>query len=224
VLTQAVEEAINAAMQDAYKRRQRESTEWHLLLALLDTHQAQIILGVQVERLRQEADHRIAQLNVVDTHLAYETRPSVGFQLALQTAWTNVLGAGRGQVDVEHVLEAITAHINDDTRLLQLRRLLSQPVHDQALAKLARASQWTEEGVQQVVLLNDHFTTQEFVQAVLVEHFACSPSEAMGLTLEVHKNGYAVLGCYPPELASALVEQVTQKAEARRFPLRLHLM
>ena len=85
MLSAAVQDVIHAAMHDAFNRRQPESTEWHLLLALLDTHEVQVILGVQVERLRAEAEHRIGKLSVVDKG-EYETAPSAGFQEALQSA------------------------------------------------------------------------------------------------------------------------------------------
>ena len=71
-----------------------------------------------------------------------------------------------------------------------------------------------------VVLLNDDYTTMDFVVSVLESIFKKSPAEAVKIMLSVHKNGYGVCGTYAKQIAESKVQQVHDKAEASGYPLR----
>ena len=71
-----------------------------------------------------------------------------------------------------------------------------------------------------VVLLNDDYTTMDFVVAVLESIFKKSPAEAMQIMLRVHKQGKGVAGVYSKEIAEAKVSQVHDRASSEGFPLR----
>ena len=71
-----------------------------------------------------------------------------------------------------------------------------------------------------VVLLNDDFTTMEFVVHVLETIFLKSPSEAMQIMLHVHKSGKGVAGIFSKQIAEAKIDQVHQRARNEDFPLR----
>jgi ATP-dependent Clp protease adaptor protein ClpS len=49
-----------------------------------------------------------------------------------------------------------------------------------------------------VVLLNDDFTPTDWVADLLVRAFGKDPWEALDLTYQVHYDGSAVAGIYPP--------------------------
>ena len=74
-----------------------------------------------------------------------------------------------------------------------------------------------------VVLLNDDYTTMEFVVLVLESVFQKSPAEAYRVMMHVHLNGSGIAGVYPFEVAETKVETVTRMARQAEFPLRATL-
>ena len=84
-------------------------------------------------------------------------------------------------------------------------------------SKLARPRKW------KVILLNDDYTTMDFVVSVLVCIFGKSPAEAEQLMLTVHRSGRAVAGVYVRDVAESLADQVVRKARSAGFPLRCTL-
>jgi ATP-dependent Clp protease adaptor protein ClpS len=74
-----------------------------------------------------------------------------------------------------------------------------------------------------VVLLNDDYTTMEFVVRVLESVFHKSPAEAYRIMMHVHLNGSGIAGVYPFEVAETKVETVTAMARQAEFPLRATL-
>ncbi len=71
-----------------------------------------------------------------------------------------------------------------------------------------------------VLLLNDDYTTMEFVVAVLEEVFQKTPAEAFRLMMQIHTEGQAVCGAYTHEVAETKVDTVQQLAERDGFPLQ----
>jgi len=71
-----------------------------------------------------------------------------------------------------------------------------------------------------VVLLNDDYTTMEFVIRVLESVFQKSPAEAYRIMMHVHLNGRGIAGVYPWEVAETKVDTVTALAKEAQFPLR----
>lgn len=71
-----------------------------------------------------------------------------------------------------------------------------------------------------VYLINDDFTTMEFVISVLMSVFHKSLTEASTLTLEVHRRGRGMVGVYPYDIAVTKIDQVHMMARQRGFPLR----
>ena len=71
-----------------------------------------------------------------------------------------------------------------------------------------------------VMLLNDDYTTMEFVVEVLVYVFQKSSEEATQIMLNVHRSGVGVCGIYPYEIAETKVDKVETLARENGFPLK----
>jgi len=74
-----------------------------------------------------------------------------------------------------------------------------------------------------VVLLNDDFTTMEFVIEVLQLFFSMSTEQAMQIMLKVHNEGSAACGLYPKDIAETKVAQVVGYATQHGHPLKCHM-
>ena len=81
-------------------------------------------------------------------------------------------------------------------------------------------TQKKEPELYKVVLLNDDYTTMEFVVTVLESVFQKSPAEAFQIMMHVHTQGRGLAGVYPWEVAETKVETVTSLAREAGFPLK----
>ncbi len=71
-----------------------------------------------------------------------------------------------------------------------------------------------------VLLLNDDYTTMEFVVYVLETVFNKEPEEAHQLMLQIHQQGSGLCGIYNKEIAETKVQMVLQLARKEGFPLQ----
>ncbi len=71
-----------------------------------------------------------------------------------------------------------------------------------------------------VHILNDDFTTMDFVVKVLMEVFFKSEAEAQSIMLSVHHKGKGRVGVYSYDMAVSKVRRATQMARDEGFPLR----
>jgi ATP-dependent Clp protease adaptor protein ClpS len=71
-----------------------------------------------------------------------------------------------------------------------------------------------------VILLNDDYTTMEFVLHVLETLFLKSPAEAYRIMMHVHRNGRGIAGIYPWEVAETKAATVRTLAADAGYPLR----
>jgi ATP-dependent Clp protease adaptor protein ClpS len=90
---------------------------------------------------------------------------------------------------------------------------------DSAVKERTHAQQ-REPTLYKVVLLNDDYTTMEFVVHVLETLFQKSPAEAHRIMLQVHLNGSGIAGTYPWEVAETKVETLASMARQAQYPLR----
>ncbi len=70
-----------------------------------------------------------------------------------------------------------------------------------------------------VLLHNDDYTTQEFVDWVLVTVFNLDPERAHRIMLQVHMHGVGVAGIYPFEIAETKADKTMALARESDFPL-----
>lgn len=81
-------------------------------------------------------------------------------------------------------------------------------------------AQTSEPELYSVILLNDDYTTMEFVVFVLMSIFHRSETDAVQIMLHVHKNGIGVAGVYTYEVAETRIAQVEALARQHEYPLR----
>jgi ATP-dependent Clp protease adaptor protein ClpS len=78
----------------------------------------------------------------------------------------------------------------------------------------------TDLPVFKVQLLNDNYTSMDFVMQVLTEIFGLKPEDAERVMLEIHHEGVGDCGTFVREEADAKAAQVMDLARQHQHPLR----
>ena len=71
-----------------------------------------------------------------------------------------------------------------------------------------------------VVLLNDNYTTRDFVVEILKQVFNKNFEEAVSIMLNVHNKGRGVVGIYTWDIANTKASQVHAIAKQYEYPLK----
>ena len=71
-----------------------------------------------------------------------------------------------------------------------------------------------------VILINDDYTTMEFVVMVLQRFFRLAHDDAVQIMLNVPTKGSGVCGVYPSEIAQTKVREVMNFAKENEHPLQ----
>ena len=71
-----------------------------------------------------------------------------------------------------------------------------------------------------VVLLNDDFTSMDFVVEILMELFSHPLDSAINIMLSVHRDGRGICGVYTYEVAETKISQVKERAKENEYPLK----
>lgn len=95
-----------------------------------------------------------------------------------------------------------------------------EPIHEDGIAVETAKPKLKKPPLFKVLLLNDDYTTMEFVIDVLTQIFRHSEEKATQIMLHVHQKGVGVCGVYTREVAESKVEQVLQYAKAEKHPLQ----
>ena len=93
------------------------------------------------------------------------------------------------------------------------------PQHDFDTDTLTADPELDEPRQYEVMLLNDDYTTMDFVVDVLMRFFNKDPLEAEEIMYQVHEQGSGVCGIYPFDIAESKVNQVIEHARANNYPL-----
>ncbi|MCK5541360.1 MAG: ATP-dependent Clp protease adapter ClpS [Desulfobacterales bacterium] len=71
-----------------------------------------------------------------------------------------------------------------------------------------------------VIILNDDYTTMDFVVEILIKIFRKTLEKANKIMLNVHRRGKGICGLYTREIAETKIEIVHTLAQAQGFPLK----
>ena len=71
-----------------------------------------------------------------------------------------------------------------------------------------------------VILVNDDFTTMEFVVKVLLLFFKMTKFKANSIVIKIHTEGSATCGLYPKDVAETLKNMVNNYSQQNEFPLK----
>lgn len=71
-----------------------------------------------------------------------------------------------------------------------------------------------------VIILNDDFTSMNFVVFILTNVFKHSEEKAFSIMMEIHENGSAIAGCYSKEIAETKKALTMDYARKNEFPLQ----
>jgi ATP-dependent Clp protease adaptor protein ClpS len=93
----------------------------------------------------------------------------------------------------------------------------------QVVEKPKPGSETRRPSMYRVVLLNDDYTTMQFVVEILETVFDKSPAEAHRIMMHVHTRGQGVCGVYTHEIAETKVARVHELARTAGYPLRADL-
>ena len=78
----------------------------------------------------------------------------------------------------------------------------------------------SEPKMYKVIMLNDDYTSMDFVIDILMTVFHKSYQEAEAIMLDIHKKDRGVCGVYTYEIAETKVSQVSRLAREQGFPLK----
>ena len=71
-----------------------------------------------------------------------------------------------------------------------------------------------------LILLNDDFTTMDFVVKILIMFLNKTKSQAYSLMLKVHNEGSAVCGLYPIDVAKTIQKKIHNYSNINHQPLK----
>jgi ATP-dependent Clp protease adaptor protein ClpS len=71
-----------------------------------------------------------------------------------------------------------------------------------------------------VIMLNDDYTTMDFVVDILITIFNKSAEDAARVMMDIHRTGRGTAGIYPFDIARTKAEQAHTLARQHEFPLR----
>lgn len=98
------------------------------------------------------------------------------------------------------------------------------PEHNSLTDSEVRSDQEIREPkLYRVILVNDDYTTMDFVIEILIVVFHKPAAEATRIMLDVHKNGKGFCGVYTYDIATTKIDRVHQLARKREFPLKCSL-
>ncbi len=91
--------------------------------------------------------------------------------------------------------------------------------NEDALAVQEAAPKLKRPPLYKVVLLNDDFTSMDFVIEVLIDFFAMSEEQATQVMFHVHTQGVGVCGVFSRDVAETKVELVNTYSREHQHPL-----
>jgi ATP-dependent Clp protease adaptor protein ClpS len=225
---QALKPVLTQAFQLAQSNR--SVTLWHVIWALAETEEVRQILSafdIAPGELASICQRRCSELPTRRRWPFGKSRVDRQVKASVQRAVTHSISSEQPNVRAEHILlDLISPEAPDEIRetlvAAGLRRLPLRAFVAHRTLELASPS-IPARGAVEVLMLNDEFTTREFVQNALRKIFDLPESAAERLMLEVHQSGEASLGTMDAEDAREKISRTLADAKANDFPLRFAL-
>ena len=86
--------------------------------------------------------------------------------------------------------------------------------------KTNQKTKLTRPSLYSVILLNDNYTSMEFVVDILMRIFDKTDGEATNIMLDVHNKGKGIVGIYTYDIAMTKCNIVIDLAKKENFPLK----
>jgi len=235
--SQNLDQSLRQAAALAEQWRHECATPEHLLLALTDDPDAAGVMqtcNVDLQKLRD------AILASLSSNLDRTVPPtSQSFEADLQRAVVHAESIGREEISGAHVLVAIltgpAAHFLHEQGMTRYdaTTFISHGITKDAQAMPRRAAKIMERSAPnglsddsvtsstfKVRLLNDDYTTMEFVVYILEEIFELEHEDAVRIMFQTHGEGMGECGVFARDEAEAKATQVMNLAQQHRQPLR----
>lgn len=212
----------------------------HLLLALTDDAQAAAVFracNVDLEKLRHSLVSLIeSEPAKSEAGRSESAKPSAAFQRVVQRAVTHVQSSTRREeVTAANVLVAILTERGSQASAVLEEQAMTR--YDatryicHGISKTDRLSPRRAEAAPRdrsektaaqakVLMLNDDYTSMEFVVHVLEQVFEKDRETANRIMFEIHNNGIGTCGLYPYEVANTKVGEVLDLAREQQHPLQ----
>jgi ATP-dependent Clp protease adapter protein ClpS len=232
-----LDQSLRRAAALAERRRHECATPEQLLLALTDDPDAARVMqacNVDLQKLR---DAISASLSPISGRTV--PRTSQSFEADLQRAAVHAESIGREEISGAHVLVAMltgpAAHFLHEQGMTRYdaTTFISHGVTKDAQAMPRRAVEMMDRSAPsalsddsassstfKVRLLNDDYTTMEFVVYVLEEIFELEHEDAVRIMFQTHGEGMGECGVFAREEAEAKATQVMNLAQQHQQPLR----
>jgi ATP-dependent Clp protease adapter protein ClpS len=232
--SQNLDQTLRQAAALAEQWRDECATPEHLLLALTDDPDAAQVMqacNVDLQKLREAI---LASLSPISGRTVPRTSQSI--ETDLQHAAVHAESIGREEINGAHVLVAMltgpaarylheqgmtrydaTTFVSHGITKAMPRRAVEIMDHSplNALSDDSAASSTFK-----VLLLNDDYTTMEFVVYVLEEIFELEHEDAVRIMFQTHGEGMSECGVFAREEAEAKAMQVMNLAQQHQQPLR----
>lgn len=226
------QQALNPVLRRGFQLAEsnRSFTLWHLLWALTETEEVRQVLNafdVAPDELASICQRRCSDLPARRRWRLGKAQVDPQVKASLQRAAIHSISSEQPSVRAEHILlDLISSEAPNEIRETLvtggLRRLpLRAFVAHRTLEPTSPSV--PGRGSVEVLMLNDEFTTKEFVQNALGKIFDLPESAAERLMLEVHRSGQVSLGTMDVEDARDKISRTLADAQAKDFPLRFAL-
>jgi ATP-dependent Clp protease adapter protein ClpS len=244
VFSKSLERSLHRALALANEGHHEYAALEHLLLALMDDDPdaAAVIRACNVDREKLRVNlvtYIESELEKFTTDGSKDSKPTAGFQRAIQRAVIHVQSSGREEITGANVLVAILADGESQAAaLMQEQGMTRYDVTryiSHGIAKGDRVSRGREGGddpeqhtvsdkpsglLAKVLLLNDEYTPMDFVVHVLGRVFDKDRETATRVMLDTHHEGTGTCGIYPYDVADAKVREVHEFAREHQHPLQ----
>jgi ATP-dependent Clp protease adapter protein ClpS len=235
------EQSLHRALALANRQRLEHATLDHLLLALIDDEDAAAVMragNVDLDELsRYLTAHVESEVENPVSDGSRDSSPDSDFQRVIQRATIYIQSSRQDEVTGAYVLVAtIDEHESHAAHLLRERGMTRYDATRYICHKIAKEVSHgltvaTDRGqrsaldrppglLAEVQLLNDDFTTMEFVVHVLERLFGKDSETATRIMLEIHREGVGTCGIYPYDVADAKVSEVLNFARQHGQPLQ----